>query len=177
VATKTRLLPRPLMWWDKYLKKAIRRFFIHGRQERAREERDREDYYYSCLYDLLQKPMDYPNLHSRIRHFQAKIIRLHEVRTKKLQVDVSNPAPFSEERLSMYHLLSVRKHRQRRLIKAIMDSTGHMHTTAGAIRKRFARNCKLRIIDLQCNRAVPRNYTQPFNTRSPKIYGTCLMHP
>jgi hypothetical protein len=56
--------PDPLMWWDKYLKKAIGRFFIHEGQERAREERDREDYYYSCLYDLLQKPVDYPNLHS-----------------------------------------------------------------------------------------------------------------
>jgi hypothetical protein len=43
--------PDPLMWWDKYIKKATgrRRFFIHEGQERAREERDREGYYYSCL--------------------------------------------------------------------------------------------------------------------------------
>jgi hypothetical protein len=47
------------------------------------------------------------------------------------------PAPFPEERLSLYHLLSVRKPRQRRLITEIMNSTWHMHTTTGAIRKVF----------------------------------------
>jgi hypothetical protein len=129
--------PDPLMWRDKYLKKAIRRFFIHEGRERAREERGREDCYYSCLYDLLTKPIDYPNLHSQIRHFQAKIIRLHGMRTRKLQVDMREPAPFPEERLSMYHLLPVRKLRQRRLITVIMDSTGHMLTTTVAIRKVF----------------------------------------
>jgi hypothetical protein len=59
------------------------------------------------------------------------------MRTKKLQVDMRDLAPFSEEVLSMYHLLSVRKHRQIRLITETMDSTGHMPTTTGAIQKVF----------------------------------------
>jgi hypothetical protein len=43
-------------WWIKVVKQQIRRLFTHGGLEKRQEDREMENSYYQCIYDILQNP-------------------------------------------------------------------------------------------------------------------------
>ena len=45
-----------LMWWESYVKRKIRYMFMTEGKERARGAITMENFYYSCIYDILQEP-------------------------------------------------------------------------------------------------------------------------
>lgn len=100
-------------WWEMYVKKEIKIFFRREGRERAREERGREDFYYSCIYDLLQKPSDYPKLNEKLKYFKAKIVTLNGRQITNLQADLRENVSFKDEQLSLYHVINVHKRRKK----------------------------------------------------------------
>jgi hypothetical protein len=83
--------------------------FHRGRVEKARLTRVNENLYYECIYDLLQKPTDFPNFKTSLNYFKAKIVRIYSRRAQTLQLDTSNTTLSPEERTSPYHLLEMQK--------------------------------------------------------------------
>jgi exonuclease III len=49
-----RCFPNKTMWWDRYVKRRLTRFMQREQAERYKEYRDTENFYYSCIYELLQ---------------------------------------------------------------------------------------------------------------------------
>jgi hypothetical protein len=118
-----------------YVKKEIKRFFRNEGTQRAREQRDREDFYYSCIYDLLQKSSHYPKLNEKLKYFKAKIVRLNGREITNLQADLRDNVSFKDEQLSLYHIINVHKRRKKRLVTEIIDQEGNRHTTQEKIRR------------------------------------------
>jgi hypothetical protein len=48
-------------WWEKLTKKQLRTPFVPQGTERRRDEQNMENYYYPCIYDILQSPHDREN--------------------------------------------------------------------------------------------------------------------
>lgn len=46
-------------WWMNYVKRKIRYMFINEGKERVRKEVMNENFYYTCIYDVLQDPIQH----------------------------------------------------------------------------------------------------------------------
>jgi len=67
-------------WWENYVKKKIRCIFMMEGKERARDDKMMENFYYTCIYDILQEPTQPREKSARLHQLKAKIIRLHNKR-------------------------------------------------------------------------------------------------
>jgi hypothetical protein len=124
-------------WWKGYVKQEINGCSRNAGWERAREQRRREDFYYSCIYDLLQKPPDYSQLNEKLKYFKARIIRLNGRQVNNLQAELRENVTFKDEQLPLSHIINVHKRRKKRLITEVEDQEGNRQNTQNEIRKVF----------------------------------------
>jgi hypothetical protein len=76
--------------------------------------RRKENFYYSCIYDLLKKPVEYPKLNEKVKYCKAKILRLHGKQLKHLQADLHETTTLHDEQLSLHHIIGIHKRRKTR---------------------------------------------------------------
>jgi len=48
-----------VMWWERVAKMRIKKLFIREGKVKRREVTQTEDFYYACLYDTLQSPIQH----------------------------------------------------------------------------------------------------------------------
>jgi len=124
-------------WWESYVRRKIRYMFMTKGKERAREATTMENFYYSCIYDILQEPTQ-PREKSAILHqLKAKIIRLHNKRIQTITVDAGDPTLYQGETPSLLHLIQGRKRREARMDIEIRDENGQLQTTTRGILNTF----------------------------------------
>jgi hypothetical protein len=96
-------------WWEICAKSGIKRFFqIEGR-ERARTKKAQLEFYYMCIYDLLQTPSNFPELHVKLKYYKAKIIQLHSNQMQQLQAELRENVTAPDEQLSHHHQTTTTK--------------------------------------------------------------------
>jgi len=76
--------PNSVTWWENYVKKKIRYIFMTEGKERARDDKMMENFYYNCIYDILQEPTQPREMSARLHELKAKIIRLHNKRMQTM---------------------------------------------------------------------------------------------
>jgi len=96
-------------WWESYVKKKIRYKFITEGNEWARDDTMMENFYSTCIYDILQEPTHPRKKSARLHKLKAKIIRLHNKPLQTITVDASDPTIYSGENPSLFHLIQGRK--------------------------------------------------------------------
>jgi hypothetical protein len=69
--------PSPVIWWCRHVKPKIQAFFRRRVSGRKQEFRNKENFYYHALYDLLDDEKNHPTKGANVRMIKAKIIRLH----------------------------------------------------------------------------------------------------
>jgi len=84
-------------WWVNYVKRKIRYMFINEGKERVRTEDMNENFYYTCIYDVLQDPIQHREKAARLNHLKAKIVRLHNKRLQAITIDTHEPTMFQGE--------------------------------------------------------------------------------
>ena len=60
-------------WWDEHAKVRIQRFFKEEGRETAKERRHNEQFYYTCIYELLREHPGDPHMSTRLKYFREKI--------------------------------------------------------------------------------------------------------
>ena len=99
-----------IMWWERVAKMRIKKLFIREGTVKRREETQMENFYYACLYDILQCPIQHAERRAALNHLKAKIVKIHNARLARGQIELRTHI-LQEERMSLFQLI---KRRQRR---------------------------------------------------------------
>jgi len=83
--------------------------FMTEGKERARDDTITENFYYTCIYDILQEPSQPREKSARLHQLKVKIIRLHNERLQTMTVDARDPTMYQGENPLLFHLLQGRK--------------------------------------------------------------------
>ena len=97
------------MWWERLAKVHIKKLFIREGTLKRREETQWEIFYYGCLYDVLQRPIQHAERRAAPNHLIAKIVKIHNVRLTLRQIDLRTQDIFKEECVSLFYLTKRRQ--------------------------------------------------------------------
>jgi len=97
-----------------------------------------ENFYYACLYDILQRPIQHAERRAAINHLKAKIVKLHNARLARGQIELRTQDIFKEERMFLLHLIKRRKRRGQREISVVQDRDHGWQTSARDIVRVFS---------------------------------------
>jgi len=100
-----------VMWWERVAKMRIKKLFIREGTVKRREETQMGNFYYACLYDILQRPIQHAERRTALNHLKAKIVKLHNARLARGQIELRTHDILQGERMSLFQLI---KRRQRR---------------------------------------------------------------
>jgi hypothetical protein len=77
-----------VMWWERVAKMRMKELFIQEGTVKRREETQMENFYYACLYDLLQRPIQHAERRAALNNLKAKIVKLHNARLARGQIEL-----------------------------------------------------------------------------------------
>jgi len=95
-------------------------------KESARDDKLMENFYYTCIYDILQEPTQPREKSTKFKQLKAKIIRLHNKRLQGITVDARDPTMYQGENPLLFHLIQGRKRQDARMIFEIRDENGNL---------------------------------------------------
>ena len=95
--------PNSVTWWGSYAKTKIRYIFMTEGKERARDDKMMENFYHTCIYDILQEPTQPREKYTRLHQLKTKIIRLHNKRLQSITVDARDSKMYQRENPSLFH--------------------------------------------------------------------------
>ena len=110
-----------VMWWERVPNVYIKKLFIREGTVKRREETQMENFYYACLYDILQRPIQHAERRAALNHLKAKIVKLHNASLARGQIELRTQDIFQEERMSLFHLIKRRQGRGQREISEVKD--------------------------------------------------------
>jgi exonuclease III len=124
-------------WWGTCVKQGIKRFFKTEGYEQKRDHTQQSNFYYTCIYDLIQSSLAPTDRHIRLKYYKAKITKLYSDKLRELQAELRGNNWVPDEQMSIYHIISRQQRRQKKLITRITGIDGVSHTTPQEIRKVF----------------------------------------
>jgi len=105
---QTKNYPTMVMWSERVAKVHIKELFIREGTVKRREETQKENFYYACLYDILQRPIQHAERRAAINRPKAKTVKLHNGRLARGQIELRTQDIFQEESKSLLHLIKRR---------------------------------------------------------------------
>jgi hypothetical protein len=89
------------------------------------------------MYDAIQQVEEHHAKAAILRRYKTKILLLHKRRTERTSLNIQHLAPYTDEPISMFHLVKSRKRRAATMITQIVNEDGNAHTTMHEIMKTF----------------------------------------
>ena len=136
--THQRRFPDIVHWWVHYVKRRIKDLFTRECVERNRDRRRMEEFYYTVMYEILQRPEPHAEKLSKLKQMKARIIRLNTNHGKRILLDLPEQDRAVDEPPTLHHLLKARKRQGNRLINQIIDENNETHNTSTSILKAFS---------------------------------------
>jgi hypothetical protein len=99
-------------WCVKEVKQQIRKLFTRVGPEKRQEDREMENFYYQCIYDILQNPEKRLGRMADVNMLKAKNAKLHSVRMEGAMFDADDRATFNDDRASIYYIIKQKKRRE-----------------------------------------------------------------
>jgi hypothetical protein len=84
-----RYYPDVLQWWERYVKKRIGPFFRRITAERNADFRKMENYYYTCMYDVIRSDTPEERKLLVLKQYKARITRLYSQRSNRVTLDTA----------------------------------------------------------------------------------------
>jgi len=72
--------PDMVMWWKRAAKKQTRLLFMREGTEKRRDDRDMENFYHACLYELLQDHANQAMRAAKVNLSKPKLVKLYSTR-------------------------------------------------------------------------------------------------
>jgi hypothetical protein len=88
-----------------------------------------ENYYYTCMYDVIQSNTPDERKSLMLRQYKARIVRLHLQRCNRAVLDTATNDKIEGEEPSLFHLIRISGRRSMREIRHIRESSGRIVTT------------------------------------------------
>jgi hypothetical protein len=88
-----------------------------------------ENYYYECIYEILQLPDPDKTPRPVLNSLKAKNVRLQNTKLQRIINDNNQAERIEGEQPTTYNVLQVKKRREERTIYALEDTEGAMQTT------------------------------------------------
>jgi hypothetical protein len=107
-----RFFPNMPMWWDRCCKRRIIRFLKWAQAERSREHRAMVNYYYTCIYEVLQQATPDDTTLPTLNRLKAKLVQLHSVRLQKLFIDSNDADRIEGGNPTLCNALQMQKRRE-----------------------------------------------------------------
>jgi exonuclease III len=82
-----RCYPDAPMWWDRYCKRRLTPFMQRAQAERHKEHRAMENFYFSCIYELLQGDTTHAVTRAQLNRLKAKLVCLQQGKLQKMMLD------------------------------------------------------------------------------------------
>jgi hypothetical protein len=95
---------------------------------KRQEEREKKNFYYQYIYDILQNPKKRRRRMADVNKFKAKIVQLHSSGMGAAKLDVEDRVTYKDE-VYIYHIIKQKSRREQRTVKRILDQTDSEQTT------------------------------------------------
>ena len=128
-----RWYPDTVAWWTKSVKHQLRKYWLHVCAEAKREDREMENFLYSCLYDILQTPQARAGNIGAMNRITAKIVDLHRKRMEGIKRGGEGSEVWLEEKASIYNIIRQKQRREQRTVTSICDDDGRTYTDSKTI--------------------------------------------
>jgi hypothetical protein len=97
--------------------------------EKRQEDREMENFYNECIYDIQQNTQKRLGRMADVKILKPKIVKLRLVRMEGANLDVDDRAAFNDERAPIYHIIKQNKRREQLTITRLMDQADRTQTT------------------------------------------------
>jgi hypothetical protein len=123
----------------------IKKLFIREGTVKRREETQMESFYYACLYDILQSPIQHAERTAALNHLKAKNVKLHNARLARGQTVLRTQDILQEEHMSLFQLIKRRQSRGQREISEVQVRDQGWQTSARDILRCSVSTCEVNI--------------------------------
>jgi len=123
-----RFYPNKVVWWTRYVKPMLKRYFQREGAECRRERRTLENFYYEAIYDALEKTMETVRKAVLLKKLKAQITNLHYKEGLNIAVNLEEDELMRGEELSLYTYIRAKKQTQNTILQ-IQDADGRTHKT------------------------------------------------
>jgi hypothetical protein len=88
-----------------------------------------ENFYYACLYDVLQTPEHRTTRREKVNRLKAQLIKLYRERERAAagMIDMQSLESFQEERIFLFCIIKRQTRREKRTISQVTDLNGRTH--------------------------------------------------
>jgi hypothetical protein len=137
-----------VMWWNRYVKEQIRKYFVCKGATRRQDRAKLENFYYEAIYDVLRYTSHARTTHIALNALKAKIVRLHSGKSTQL-LGVDDQDKPVDEPPTLYQVLKQKKWQTSRLILNVRDADGTTHTSPRAMLRTFVDRMESKYDDIQ----------------------------
>ena len=88
-----------------------------------------ENFYYTCIYEILRRAAPDGNTLPALNRLKAKLVRLQSVRLQKILLDNDDADRLEGETPTLYNVLQMKRRRNERTTTGLLDEDGRWQTT------------------------------------------------
>jgi len=118
------LYPDINTWWSRYCKKRIWVIFQYAEEERRRDQRSMENFYYECLYDIRSKRIITKRTSQALNYIKVKTVKLHSTMLRTSFLDTKEANQIAGEQPTLFHFIQMQKRRTARTVWCVRDDNG-----------------------------------------------------
>jgi len=117
-----------------------------------------DNFYYACLYDVLQNPEHRATRTEKVNRLKAQLIKAYRERAAAGMIEMQSLDSFQGEKISLFHIIKRRMRREKRTITQVTDQNGTKHTSPTAIIETFLAHFEKKIPKNTGGRSVCQNH-------------------
>jgi hypothetical protein len=125
--THKKYYPDRLIWWERYIKRTLRKTFVWEGTDRRRDRPMLENFYCEAINSLLNTPNTEQTTVTKMKHLKAKLKLLHHEEQQQLFLNTGEQERIGDENPTLYHFIGARKRHITREIQQITDKDGVTH--------------------------------------------------
>ena len=92
-----------------------------------------ENFYYSCIYDLLKRDHTHAKMRAQLNNLKAKLVNLQHRKLQAVLLDTDQEDRIEGETPSLYNVLQMKRRREERTITALQEEGGEIQITPAGI--------------------------------------------
>ena len=164
-----------IIWWTRYIKQQLKRFFMHEGAIRRRDKESLENYYYTIIYEVMANETIPERLHNKINVIRNKIMNIRLYNTRPYFFTSPDQQLQNEEHPTLYHIMKIRKRQQSRHISTIRDNNGNLYNTQADIARVFTEEYTQRLTTSNIDTTAINYFTNQIQQSTPPIDNKMLL--
>jgi len=124
-----------------------------------------DNFYYTCLYDVLQNPENLATRTEKVNRLKAQLIKAYRETASAGMIEMQSLDSFQGEKISLFHIIKRRMRREKRTITQVTDVNGRKHTSSTAIIETFVAHFEQNFQQIQVDEACVKSMMEAGHRR------------